>query len=101
MEIFDEPVQLTRRDSFESRFVDVPDHIEQLLYAGAFEGRHEDHWRVFEKFQAVADILLEFTALLGGSKIPFVDAEDHGTSAFVGVSGDGGVEGHEALARIH
>src|SRR5262249_23944520 len=99
VEVLNEAVQFPGRDSAGGGLVDLADEREELLEAEAGACREEDHGRVLEEFEGVADLLFEFSFFLAAVAldfVPLVDAVDERAAALMRVAGDGGVEADHA-----
>ncbi len=79
------------------------DQGEDLRDPLAGEGRHEDHGRVLEEAQVLADPVLHGQGREGVllHQVPLVHHDDHGGAGVVGVAGDDRVLVGDALHRVH
>src|SRR5262249_40366467 len=58
-QLFDEAIQLGRRDPLRSGLVNLADELEERSDAGARLRREKPNWRIIEKFQLIANLAFE------------------------------------------
>src|SRR6266700_2045390 len=64
VEMIHEPVQFARGNPPGGRFENLLDQPEEFGNTGARFRREEDHWRIVQELEFVADLLLELVLLL-------------------------------------